>query len=167
MIDQKDFRRVLGAFATGVTIVTTRAGDKIHGLTANAFCSVSLSPPLVLVCVNKDAQSHDLIVQGKCFAVNILNVDQQHIAERFAQEALSGAARFDTLETRAAVTGAPVLGESLGWVDCKLTASHDGGDHTIFVGEIVALSDGDAKVSPLLYFRGEYRILENSDFPAR
>lgn len=162
MIDQKDFRRVLGAFATGVTIVTTRAGDKIHGLTANAFCSVSLSPPLVLVCVNKDAQSHDLIVQGKCFAVNILNVDQQHIAERFAQEALSGAARFDTLETRAAVTGAPVLGESLGWVDCKLAASHDGGDHTIFVGEVVALGRGE-KESPLLYFRGEYQILN----PAR
>lgn len=164
MIDQKDFRRVLGAFATGVTIVTTRAGDKIHGLTANAFCSVSLSPPLVLVCVNKDAQSHDLIVQGKCFAVNILNVDQQHIAERFAQEALSGAARFDTLETRAAVTGAPVLGESLGWVDCKLTASHDGGDHTIFVGEVVALG-GSEKESPLLYFRGDYRGLKSSDIP--
>lgn len=158
MIDQKDFRRVLGAFATGVTIVTTRSGDKIHGLTANAFCSVSLSPPLVLVCVNKNAQSHEVITQGKCFAVNILSADQQHIAERFAQEALSGAARFDSLETRAAVTGAPVLGESLGWVDCKLTASHDGGDHTIFVGEAVALGGGE-KESPLLYLRGEYQIL--------
>lgn len=160
MIDPKDFRRVLGAFATGVTIVTTRAGDKIHGLTANAFCSVSLAPPLVLVCVNKNAQSHDLIMQSKCFAVNMLSADQRQLAARFAQEALSGAARFDTLETRAAVTGAPVFDESLGWVDCKLAASHDGGDHTIFVGEVVALSDGDANVSPLLYYRGEYQILK-------
>ncbi len=159
MINPKDFRRVLGAFATGVTIVTTRAGDKIHGLTANAFCSVSLAPPLVLVCVNKNAQSHDLIMQSKCFAVNMLSADQRQLAARFAQEALSGAARFDTLETRAAVTGAPVFDESLGWVDCKLAASHDGGDHTIFVGEVVALSDGDANVSPLLYYRGEYQIL--------
>ncbi len=158
MIDEKDFRRVLGAFATGVTIVTTRAGDKVHGLTANAFCSVSLSPPLVLVCVNKNAQSHEVITQGKCFAVNILSADQRHIAERFAQEALSSAARFDKLELRTAITGAPVLGESLGWVDCKLTASHDGGDHTIFVGEAVALGGGE-KESPLLYFRGEYQIL--------
>lgn len=158
MIDEKDFRRVLGAFATGVTIVTTRAGDKVHGLTANAFCSVSLSPPLVLVCVNKNAQSHEVIMQGKCFAVNILSADQRHIAERFAQEALSSAARFDKLELRTAITGAPVLGESLGWVDCKLTASHDGGDHTIFVGEAVALGGGE-KESPLLYFRGEYQIL--------
>lgn len=158
MIDEKDFRRVLGAFATGVTIVTTRADDTIHGLTANAFCSVSLSPPLVLVCVNKNAQSHEVITQGKCFAVNILSADQRHIAERFAQEALSSAARFDKLEPRTAVTGAPVLGESLGWVDCKLMASHDGGDHTIFVGEVVALGSGE-KESPLLYFRGEYQIL--------
>lgn len=158
MIDEKDFRRVLGAFATGVTIVTARAGDKVHGLTANAFCSVSLLPPLVLVCVNKNAQSHEVITQGKCFAVNILSADQRHIAERFAQEALSSAARFEKLELRTAVTGAPVLGESLGWVDCKLTASHDGGDHTIFIGEAVALGGGE-KESPLLYFRGEYQIL--------
>lgn len=159
MIDEKDFRRVLGAFATGVTIVTTRADDKMHGLTANAFCSVSLAPPLVLVCVSKNAQSHEFIAQGKCFAVNILSAEQREIAQRFSQDTLSGNERFAKLVTHTAITGAPVLDKSLGWVDCKLTASHDGGDHTIFVGEVVALGGGDID-SPLLYFHGEYQILK-------
>ncbi len=158
MIDEKDFRQVMGTFATGVTIVTTRTGEIIHGLTANAFCSVSLAPPLVLVCVSKTAQSHDLIQQGGCFAVNILGAPQREVAQRFALDQLSARERFADLRLRRAVTGAPILKECLAWVDCKLAAAHEGGDHTIMVGEVVAL--GQAATHPaLLYFRGDYRTL--------
>lgn len=158
MIDEKDFRQVMGTFATGVTIVTTRTGEIIHGLTANAFCSVSLAPPLVLVCVSKTAQSHDLIRQGGCFAVSILGAPQQDVAQRFALDQLPAHERFAGLRLHRAITGAPILEDCLAWLDCKLAAAHEGGDHTIFVGEVVALGQA-ATLPPLLYFRGNYRTL--------
>ncbi|MEK7727635.1 MAG: flavin reductase family protein [candidate division KSB1 bacterium] len=154
-----DFRKALGAFATGVTIVTTRAGEVIHGLTANAFCSLSLAPPLVLVCVDKKAQSHDLIVAGECFAINLLNAEQQPLSERFSQNKLEGKERYAGVDFTQAVTGAPILANVLSWLDCKLVATHDGGDHTIFVGEVVALGNGE-EAAPLLYYRSQYRKLE-------
>ncbi|MDZ7267040.1 MAG: flavin reductase family protein [candidate division KSB1 bacterium] len=158
MIAEHEFRQVMGRFATGVTIVTTRAGGIIHGLTANAFCSVSLAPPLVLVCVNKAAQSHDLIRQGGCFAVSILAASQRAAARRFAREELPARERFADLRLRTAITGAPILEECLAWLDCRLVATHEGGDHTIFVGEVVALGQ-NADLPPLLYFRGSYHTL--------
>ncbi len=158
-ITPTDFRKALGTFATGVTIVTTRTGETIHGLTANAFSSVSLEPPLVLVCVDKKAQSHDLIVAARCFAINILRAEQQSLSEKFAQNKLDGKERFAQVQFTQAHTGAPILANVLSWLDCKLVAAHEGGDHTIVVGEVVALGHGE-EAEPLLYFRGRYRKLE-------
>ncbi len=153
------FRQVLGAFATGVTIVTTRRGATIHGLTANAFCSVSLQPMRVLVCIDKHAFSHDLIAAGGDFAVNILKAEQQELAERFSNNDLTAQQRYEGVVYGAAVTGAPILVGSLAWLDCELAAVHDGGDHTIFVGHVLALGKGEGG-SPLLYFQSRYHTLK-------
>lgn len=154
-INPELFRKVLSQFAAGVTIVTTRHGDEIHGLTANSFCSVSLSPPLVLVCVDKDAHSHDLIHRSGNFAVNILTAAQEALARRFATNNLSAAERFAGIQHHIEITGAPILEESLGWLDCKLFAAHAGGDHTIFVGEVVALGEHPGDES-LLFYQSKY-----------
>jgi len=155
-INSELFRKVLSQFATGVTIVTTRHGDEIHGLTANSFCSVSLAPPLVLVCVDKDAHSHDLIQKSGTFAVNILTAAQEPLARRFATNSLSAAERFAGIKQHGEITGAPIFEESLGWLDCRLFATHAGGDHTILVGEVMALGKRQ-KNEPLLYFHSKYR----------
>ncbi len=157
-INSELFRKVLSQFATGVTIVTTRHGDTIHGLTANAFCSVSLEPPLVLVCVDKSAQSHDLIKQSGHFVVNILTTAQEELSRRFSTNHSSAAERFAGIDFRTEMTGAPVLEESLGWLDCKLVAAHPGGDHTIFVGEVLALGPS-GNDNPLLYYQSQYQKL--------
>lgn len=158
-INSEMFRKVLSQFATGVTIVTTRHGDVIHGLTANAFCSVSLEPPLVLVCVDKSAQSHDLLKQGAHFAVNILTAAQEEVSRRFATNHSSAAERFAGINFRTEMTGAPVLEKSLGWLDCKLVAAYPGGDHTIFVGEVLALGQSGNDDGPLLYYQSQYQKL--------
>lgn len=155
-INPEIFRKVLGQFATGVTIVTTRHGETIHGLTVNAFCSVSLEPPLVLVCVDQKAHGHHLIAQGGNFAVNILNISQEVLSQRFADNTLSAAERFAGVHFRTEVTGAPILEVSLGWLDCSLVAAHPGGDHTIFVGKVMAL-DSSSNNSPLLYYQSQYQ----------
>ena len=154
-INPELFRKVLSWFTTGVTIVTTRDGDEIHGLTVNSFCSVSLAPPLVLVCVDKDAHSHDLIQKSGNFAVNILTAALESLARRFATNNLSAAERFAGIKHHIEITGAPILAESLGWLDCKLFAAYAGGDHTIFVGEVMALGErpGD---EPLLFYQSQY-----------
>jgi flavin reductase (DIM6/NTAB) family NADH-FMN oxidoreductase RutF len=157
------FRQVMSRFATGVTIVTTRAGEEIHGLTVNSFCSVSLKPPLVLVCVDKKAHSHDLMQKGRNFSVNILHASQEKLARRFASNNLSAGERFAEIDYHTEATGAPILQESLGWLDCKLVATYPGGDHTIFVGEVLALGRHQGH-DPLLYFHSNYQTL-NSKSP--
>jgi flavin reductase (DIM6/NTAB) family NADH-FMN oxidoreductase RutF len=155
-IDSTLFRQVMSQFATGITVVTTRAGDEIHGLTANSFCSVSLEPPLVLVCVDKTAHSHNLILQGRNFAANILTEKQEMVARRFATNNLPAEERFAGIPFRTEATGAPIFMESLGWLDCSLFSAYPGGDHTIFVGEVLALGRGNAN-NPLLYFDSTYQ----------
>ena len=161
-IDPDLFRRVMSHFATGVTIVTTRAGEEIHGLTVNSFCSVSLEPPLVLVCVDQKAHSHDLILQDHIFAVNILHASQEALARRFAINNLPAGERFAGIKFHPEITGAPVLQESLGWLDCRLVAAHAGGDHTIFVGEVLALGRHQGN-DPLLYFHSKYQRPKQRD----
>jgi flavin reductase (DIM6/NTAB) family NADH-FMN oxidoreductase RutF len=158
-IDSDLFRQVMSQFATGVTIVTTRDGEEVHGLTANSFCSVSLEPPLVLVCVDKSAHSHDLIAAGRNFSVNILKASQEALARRFATNNLPADERFAGIQFRTEVTGAPILLESLGWLDCRLFATYPGGDHTIYVGEVLALGRNQHD-DPLLYFHSGYQKFE-------
>ena len=152
-IDKQEFRRVLGQFAAGVAIVTTVGEDgKPHGLTATAFTSVSLEPPLVLVCVDKAADSHPHFHASRVFAVNFLRVDHEHLSRRFA---VSGGDKFKDLVVARGVTGAPLLPETLGYLECRTVEIFEGGDHTIFLGQVEA---GDARDGePLLHFRGTYR----------
>jgi flavin reductase len=152
--DSKKQRKIMGQFATGVTIVTTDGEAGPHGLTANAVASLSLDPPLVLVAVDKRAHSLDYIKTNKCFAINILRLDQEEISRRFATP---GPKDFAGLDLTSATTTAPVLKDCLAYVDCRVVEILPGGDHEIFVGEIVAgeYHGGD----PLLYFSGGYRRL--------
>ena len=153
-IESAEFRRILGHWSTGVAVVTARATDGTPcGLTANAFSSLSLAPPLVLVCVEHDADTHECIRDGRAFAISILADGDETTARRFAGDA-EGGDKFEGIAWRESVTGSPVLENALAWVDCRLSAEHPGGDHTIFVGEV---ADGDAtEGQPLLYYRGGY-----------
>lgn len=159
------FKDAMSQFATGVTIVTTRDGDVIHGLTANAVTSVSLDPLLVLVCVENTLRSHELMTRSGVFAVNILNVDQRRLAERFAGLIPDVDDRFEGLDYDTAETGSPILPDVLAWLDCRVWNTYDGGDHTIFVGEIIA-GDAPAGHEPLLYCRRNWARLGTSDYPA-
>ncbi|MCA9123096.1 MAG: flavin reductase family protein [Planctomycetaceae bacterium] len=154
-LDSKEQRRILGKFATGVTVASTKIGDETWGMTANAVTSLSLEPPLVILCIQKEGQSRAKFEEGGCFALNILSVDQQEISDRFA---FKGPKDFSGLDTTTAKTGAPILKDALGWVDCQLKEILPGGDHDIFVGEIVA-GGAPEEGSPLLYFSGKYAKL--------
>lgn len=153
--DSKVQRKVFGKWATGVTVVTTDGPAGKGGLTANAVASLSLDPPLVLVAVAKSAGSYAEIKQNGCYAINILALAQEDVSKRFATP---GPKDFSGFRWKTAVTGAPILEDSLGYVDCRMQSILPGGDHDIFVGEIVA---GDARDEgePLMYFSGKYRRL--------
>lgn len=147
-------RRIMGHFATGVTVVTTRCGEELCGLTVSSFCSLSLSPPLVSIAIDHRTYSYAFLKSSGVFAVNILSSEQEDISRRFA---MAGPKNFADLPIISAVTGSPILSESLGWVDCRTVQVYGGGDHDIFVGEIVA---GDSReAEPLLYYHGRYRRL--------
>ncbi|MCY2964670.1 MAG: flavin reductase family protein [Planctomycetota bacterium] len=153
--DPKLQRKIMGHFATGVTVVTTGEGAARTGLTANAVTSLSLDPPLVLVAVDNRSASRDDLKANKSFAINLLTLEQEEVSKRFATP---GPKDFSGIGWKTALTGAPILEGCLGWVDCKLHEVLPGGDHEIFIGEIVAgeCQDGAA---PLLYFAGKYRRL--------
>lgn len=155
--DRNELRRVMSHFATGVTVVTTHDGrGRCYGLTANAVCSVSLDPPLVLVCVDKRAESHGAFQLSQAFVVNILGAGQEELSRRFA---VSGGDKFVDLPCRSGGTGTPILDGALAHVECRVVAAHDAGDHTIYIGEVESADtrDGD---DPLLFFRGRYHRLQ-------
>jgi flavin reductase (DIM6/NTAB) family NADH-FMN oxidoreductase RutF len=147
-------RKIMGQFATGVTVVTTGGEAGSHGLTANAVASLSLDPPLVLVAVGRRAHSLQYLKTNRCFAVNILRLEQEDLSRRFAAP---GPKDFQGLTVRTVATEAPILADCLAYLDCKVVDVLPGGDHEIFVGEIIA---GEyAGGEPLLYFSGKYRRL--------
>ncbi len=151
-IDARDLRNVMGHFATGVTVITTKdEAGKPFGLTANAFSSLSLDPPLVLICVDKKVDCYACFEASKVFAVNFLNEDQEDLSRRFATK---GIEKFDGVPCRIGECGVPLLDGAMGHIECKLVGGYDGGDHTIYVGEIMCASaSGDR---PLLFFKGKY-----------
>jgi len=155
-VDQLEFRRVMGHFATGVTVVTSHDGaGKLGGLTANAVASVSLDPPLLLVCVDKKSDSYPLFDASRSFAVNILANQQETLSRRFAK---SGGDKFTGVGYRIGVTGCPILTDTIAFLDCRVRYTFEAGDHTIYVGEAVEIAVG-SDAEPLLYFRGGYRNL--------
>ncbi len=156
-VSPERYRQALGRWASGVTIVTSRAGERVHGMTVSAFSSVSLDPPLVLVCADKTSDTYAVIAEAGFFAVNILSSEQQELSDRFASKKDEDR-RFVGLETHEAVTGAPLLPGCLAHLDCQLVATHDAGDHVIYVGRVEAVEE-DAAREPLLHFQSAYRAL--------
>ena len=154
--DQRTLRDALGCFATGVTVVTclNEKGEPA-GLTVNSFTSVSLDPPLLLVCLHKKAASAAALTRAANFAVNVLQTGQQPASIRFSTRDED---RFGATPWSCGEAGAPILKDSLGVFECERFAVHDGGDHHILVGRVVKASF-DASLDPLLYFRGRYRRL--------
>lgn len=159
-LSAEQFRATMARFATGVTVVTTCAQESVHGMTANAFASLSLQPRLVLVCVARDAAMHGLLAASGVFAVTMLAAGQERLSTWFASsDRPSGGAQFDGVPwSPAPRTGCPVLDGGVGWLDCAVVAVHDGGDHGIFVGEVRAAGIDDAR-APLVWFGGRYRAL--------
>lgn len=156
-ISPNEFRAALSRFASGVTVVTTRdAAGKPHGITVSAFCSVSLEPPLVLVCIEKTAVSHRAFGESGAFVVNMLSDEQIDHSKQFASPALD---KFDEINHRPGIGGIPVLDDTLASLECRLTNIHDSGDHTIFVGQVENATIRTGK--PLLYFHGNYRAMED------
>lgn len=156
MIDSDSFRAVLGRFASGVTVVTARAADgHDQGMTVTSFCSLSLEPPLILVCIAHDALMHDNLIAVDHFAVSILSATQEPLSRRFSDPDPD---RFEGIGFTRGRTGAPLLDDALAHLECRRVASHPGGDHTIVVGEVL-----DATIRqdrPLLYYRSGYAQLE-------
>lgn len=159
-LTQETLRVVAGRFATGVTVVTTAGEGTVHGMTANAFASVSLDPLLVMVSVDRRAGMHELLPRTGVFAVSLLSAAQEDASRWFASARRgTGPGQFSDVGCVAApVTGSPVLGDCLAWFDCRVAAAHAAGDHTLFLGEVVALGtleDSD----PLIFYRGGYHRL--------
>jgi len=156
-VTQAEFRKAMGSFATGVTVITVDYEGEVHGMTANAFTSVSLDPLLVLVCVDHRARTHAHLHARKRFGVNVLSENQQVISEYYARPSPTHSYAEQEAEARFDRTkhGTPVLHGALAYLECRLHSAQDAGDHTIFIAEVedVVVREGD----PLLYFRAEYR----------
>ena len=155
-VTQTEFRKALGSFATGVTVITVDYESEVHGMTANAFASVSLDPPLVLVCVDHRARTHAHLHSKKRFGVNVLAADQRAISEYYARATRvhqhaekEAGAKFDRTGH-----GTPVLHGALAYIECRLNTAQDAGDHTIFIADVedVVVREGE----PLLYFQAKY-----------
>jgi len=158
MVAPDDFRRVLGHFATGVTIITTRdAEGRPTGLTVSAFCSVSLDPPQILVCIDHKSQSYPALRDGDRFAVNILSSGHESVSRRFATTRLD---KFDEVAFTLGDLGVPLIDGALAQLECATVSAYVEGDHTIFVGRVERARVGSGE--PLLYFRGRYERLPGS-----
>ena len=162
-VDVAAFRSTMGAFATGVTVVTTVAHDELYGMTVNSFSSVSLDPPLVLICVNKSSRGHRLIRRSAVLSVNVLAAAQTDLARRFADrdrprgwQALAG------VPFGWGANGCPVIEGSAAHVDCKVRRIHVAGDHVIVVGAVIGMSIAP-DAAPLLFHRGRYRVLADAE----
>lgn len=156
-IDKNEFRRALGLFASGVTVVTTRdASGRLHGITVSAFSSVSLEPPLVLVCIEKNTGSHYAFKESDAFVVNLLAANQRHLSAHFASRLPD---KFAGVSYRSGINELPILDNALANLECVLKNSFEAGDHTIFVGQIEK-SHISTIGEPLVYFHGNYRELK-------
>ncbi len=153
-IDPIEFRKAAGQFMTGVTVVTTidGAGERF-GLTANSFTSVSLDPPLILICIGNDTSTVKAFEAGNGFVVHVLSAEQRNVAMQFASKGID---RFEGLDVEEGFNGLPVVSGVLAAFECSLANIYEGGDHLIFVGKVEALRLSDSDSPALGYFRGRY-----------
>jgi flavin reductase (DIM6/NTAB) family NADH-FMN oxidoreductase RutF len=155
-LDPDTFRDALAGWASGVTIVTSRRGDRIHGMTVSAFSSVSLDPPLILVCAEKSSITNSLIEQSRVFCVNVLAADQDALSNKFASKR-DEHRRFEGLECQNGATDCPRIPGAAVQLDCRVVESVDAGDHYVYIGSVEHVVITDAE--PLVYHRGAYRGL--------
>ena len=168
-MDSKKLRGAMGRFASGITVITTRSADGAdHGMTASAFSSLSLDPPLLLVCVGKKAHAHDYIAQAGSFAVNVLAASQEAVSDRFAHRIKTDSGyvswpddidKFEGLALDRGGSGCALLQGALAQFDCSVHAALDGGDHTIYVGKIGGVTVDPGDEGPLLFHAGQYKTL--------
>jgi flavin reductase (DIM6/NTAB) family NADH-FMN oxidoreductase RutF len=157
MIDSDTFRSVLGRFASGVTIVTTRDDEgHDHGMTVSAFASVSLEPPLVMVCIDHTASMYTLLIAHRRFGLSILSSNQEAYSRRFAADPDTG--RFDGIAYSRGDSGVVLLDDALAHIECSVVHHYDAGDHTIFIAKVERAEPRQGR--PLLYYRGGYAQLE-------
>jgi flavin reductase (DIM6/NTAB) family NADH-FMN oxidoreductase RutF len=150
--DARELRRVMGTFCTGVTVITTRDdANRPFGLTANSVTCVSLEPPLILICVDRKAESHAHFFTSKVFVVNILSEEQEAVSRRFA---VSGGDKFTDVACHPGRLGALVLDDTLAHLECRILETHEGGDHVIHIGEVEHAEFHGGR--PLLFFQGKY-----------
>jgi flavin reductase (DIM6/NTAB) family NADH-FMN oxidoreductase RutF len=159
-IGPSEFKHILSRWGSGVTVVTMKHGETVHGMTASAFCSVSLEPPLILICVGKKQGSLPLIKGSGRFVVNILAEGQEQLSDFFAKPRPEGDAQFAAHSHQKAANGTPILDGSMGWMDCKVHSVAEGGDHDILIGLIEKMGVSETAKEPLVYFCGKYRKLE-------
>jgi flavin reductase (DIM6/NTAB) family NADH-FMN oxidoreductase RutF len=154
-IDDARFRQVMGRFASGVTVVTTLFQGERYGMTVSSFTSLSLDPPLVLICVDRRLATHDALLGAGQFVINILADNHEHLSRQFASRE---ADKFEGVAHAPGLLGIPVLDGALAVIECRLHSTAPGGDHTILIGEVVAAEVGEG--APLLYYRSGYRELK-------
>lgn len=159
--DSQEFRKVLGQFATGVAVVTTKLDGVPQGMTVNSFTSVSLEPPLVLFCADKRTRTNEVVGKSGVFAVNVLREEQRRLSEIFAGQGTDEERKAVLWAREALATGAPVIEGSLGWMDCRVRQVIDAGDHVIYLGEVLDAGRGPMG-APLLYYRGTYQAMREA-----
>lgn len=157
VVDQKAFRDVVGRFTSGVTVITTSVDGRPHGTTASAMSSLSMDPPMLLVCLNKTSETGAAVLKAQSFAVNILADAQEHLAGKFA---VKGADKFSGVATHTGVTGSPLLDGNLATIECRTVETVTGGTHTVFLAEV--LTAEARELAPLTYFRGRFGRLEQA-----
>jgi flavin reductase (DIM6/NTAB) family NADH-FMN oxidoreductase RutF len=156
-VDPEEYRRVAGRFATGITVVTTVVDGVAHAMTVNAFTSVSLDPVLVLFCPEKLARFHDAVLATGLWAVSVLGEEAKDASRWFATRGREPKGQFDGWESDPGPhTGAPILRHAIATLECRTHAVHDGGDHSIVVGEVLGVGRPAPGGSPLLYYDGDY-----------
>ena len=154
-ISETEFRNALSRFASGVSVVTTSdSNGRFYGITVSAFCSVSLNPPLVLICIEKSTASHYAFRESRAFIVNVLEHAQMDLSERFAAPAPD---KFENVPYEPGISGIPCLNGALANIECLVSEIYEGGDHSVIIGSVESarVSGGE----PLLYFRGRYGSL--------
>jgi flavin reductase (DIM6/NTAB) family NADH-FMN oxidoreductase RutF len=161
-IDPREYRNVIGTFATGVAVITMpiKGGSGAWGMTANSLTSLSLDPTLILICVDKSTRTHQYILESESWAVNILAADQEAVSRTFALKDFNEDERMmKGTPYHRGVTGAPIIDECLAYLDCRTYATYEGGDHTIFLGEVIEAVVVRSDAQPLAFFKGRYRQL--------
>jgi flavin reductase (DIM6/NTAB) family NADH-FMN oxidoreductase RutF len=156
-----DLRMAMRFWTTGVTVVTTEYQGITHGMTVSSFTSVSLTPPLILVALERKSRTHEIVEKSGIFGVTILGEDQREVSDRFAGRHTEYTDRFKNLDVFTLATGSPMLLAGLASFDCKVTATYPGGTHTIFIGNVIASQINHEQGEPLVYFDRNYRRLAN------